>query len=814
MTPFEIPHVASSPMLTQASRTPDSMVEQLRQLAMPRLEVACLETLGKADDALFDLAQNARTNESQKHYFDAMREIRREHGSMEQLFRNYLNARFSELRRFGSTQGSDPAAIELSSLSLMAQEELEEQLAIEQTANVVQRRYKLVLEQVTRGFTKLATASGRESVRCPISPESLAAAFHSAVSGVVAHAEVKLVLFKLYERQLMQALETVYPEALRALVDGGYASNQIVRVPPMPMPQPARLGSVGHSLVDGNSVPHREPASMQHAQMPGVQNISEGYATSQYGGPQPQYAGAYPQYAGGEIDENALSGLHELLQAWRRLQYGESFIPQQAAPPTTPPLSSREMMSVLSLFQADLPDGVKTALESNVHSLAQQLKRELITGAAALGISGSDAHLGPTEEDAIDLVGMMFEVFLDERDMESRSREVIARLLVPYVKVALLDRRLFLHKAHPARRLLNAIAEACEGNHGEGPHERELLQRVDDSVERLIREFNEDLAIFELLEQELRAFIDQYRRRAELAARRVVEAQRGKERLEEARQRAETLLADRFAQGQAISPLVQEDLRHYWVHHYSVIYLREGEDSNSVIEAVSTLDRMLGLADVAFHTGGLTGAAETESLQPGLLAMLASSGLTGDSAVECARVMAQHLMQPAAAEPAVMPEIEVPAAVERVADNVVALRTGNEDIIAPSAVESTVAASQLSETVTTSEVAELHVVGGTATLDFEPADVERVRQLQIGNWVEFFDDAGRVQPAKLSWVSPISSRLLFVNRRGARVQVASFEELAAMMKAGTLKLRDADTAFDQAMHQVLGRLRESTREAG
>jgi hypothetical protein len=46
------------------------------------------------------------------------------------------------------------------------------------------------------------------------------------------------------------------------------------------------------------------------------------------------------------------------------------------------------------------------------------------------------------------------------------------------------------------------------------------------------------------------------------------------------------------------------------------------------------------------------------------------------------------------------------------------------------------------------------------------------------------------------------------------VQVASFEELAAMMKAGTLRLRAADTAFDQAMHQVLGRLRESTREAG
>jgi PIN domain nuclease of toxin-antitoxin system len=73
--------------------------------------------------------------------------------------------------------------------------------------------------------------------------------------------------------------------------------------------------------------------------------------------------------------------------------------------------------------------------------------------------------------------------------------------------------------------------------------------------------------------------------------------------------------------------------------------------------------------------------------------------------------------------------------------------------------------------------------------------------------VQLTSESGRVEPAKVSWISPISSRLLFVNRRGIRVLVASAEELAAMARLGRLQLREADTAFDDAMHQVMGKLK-------
>jgi hypothetical protein len=68
-------------------------------------------------------------------------------------------------------------------------------------------------------------------------------------------------------------------------------------------------------------------------------------------------------------------------------------------------------------------------------------------------------------------------------------------------------------------------------------------------------------------------------------------------------------------------------------------------------------------------------------------------------------------------------------------------------------------------------------------------------------------------PAKVSWISPISSRLLLVNKRGIRVLVASVEEMAAMAMLGKLSLREGDNAFDDAMMQMAGRLQNASRSA-
>ncbi|MBS0575822.1 MAG: DUF1631 domain-containing protein [Proteobacteria bacterium] len=789
MTPYQPPYQGSAPgSPAHGGRSPQALLERLRQIVLPRLELACGEALSKADDSLFDLAQNARSNATRESYFDAMREIRRERRQIESHYHEEIVAGFVAFQRGEGMAPVAPPPRRGDELSLLAQEELEEQLAAEQSASTIHRRFKTVLEPIMRAMARLtpAAAQNPELSQGPLAPENLTKAFRKACLAFQAATEVKLVLFKLYERELLQALDTLYPDVLRLLSETGFVSGPTPRMPSTPVAPLPRALPPDFNL---DQVPQRQRA------------------------PEPAYDGNQ------EPDDNLMGNLQELLQVWRRVQRrggaggggtGITLPPGMTMPPgmmpaaeiERPQLSSHDMLSVLSLFQNELPDGLKTAFKSGDHSLAQQLKREVLTGAAALGISKGDARLGDAEEDAIDVVGMMFEVFLDERDIKTDMRDQIARLLVPYIKVALLDRRLFLHKQHPARRLLNAIAEACEGNHGEGPQERELLDRVGRSVDRLVAEFNEDIAIFELLEHELRSFIEQYRRRADLAERRVAEAQRGKERLEEARMRAESLLGERIG-ARRIAPLALADLRRYWAHHYAVLFLREGPDGEGCAQALRTLDQLLALADVAFHTGGLTAAAETESLQPGLLAMLSSSGLTGEAAAECARGISQHLMQPP-------PRVATAAVVTPAAADVASAATASKPAPAAPPPADAPAPGDVAENAPRAATARPlpEPEAPAAPLDVDPADVAMLRQLTVGSWVEFVGDDDRAQPGKLSWISPISARMLFVNKRGARMHVASAEELAAMMKQGKLRLRIADTAFDQAMHQVLGRLRD------
>ncbi len=85
--------------------------------------------------------------------------------------------------------------------------------------------------------------------------------------------------------------------------------------------------------------------------------------------------------------------------------------------------------------------------------------------------------------------------------------------------------------------------------------------------------------------------------------------------------------------------------------------------------------------------------------------------------------------------------------------------------------------------------------------------------MSIGTWLDFIDRQGRIQPGKLSWISPISGRLMFVNRRGARLCVAPAEELAMMVWLDRLRLHREGDAFYSAMQEVVDGLEPSRRRA-
>ncbi|XBL64730.1 DUF1631 domain-containing protein [Xanthomonas campestris pv. centellae] len=759
------------------------LLEQAHDVFVPALAQVFAAAVAHFDDVLFDRAESAGA--SQLLFLDGMRELRRKREEVARQFRQQLEDGWQALVLGTPLSAEVVLAGDMGTgpLSLVPEHVLESRLAVRNLATVLLRDFKQVLARVDRRLGWIAGGLELMADTNPIGPEHLGVAIHEAFATCDLAPEVRLVLIKLCERDLAEPIGKLYARLDETLAKAGVMPeiSQAKRAPPrmqsrgeMPDERVQAEPQGGHAEMGGdNQGDQYAPAWANRFLDRWAHSRGRMQAATQRG----HADGGGDGGMDGEADHPGgsqgmlLKALHELLQQTRSVRDTAASAATVAVGQQRP-LSQREMMSVLSLLQATPSATLQAAIGDDTESLAQRLKNEVLSSATRLGVDPATAKLDPMDEDAIDLVGMLFDVMLDERDLENRSREMIGRLVVPFVKVALLDRKMFVQKTHPARRLLNSLAEACEGNNGDSAAERVLMGKVEEIVDRLVAEFNENLAIFLTLEEEFRDFLSQHRRRVEIAERRATETQRGQEKLELARSRALSELEQRAPEGAGLPKAVDDFLRQPWLHHLTMAILRDGEEGPGTIEALAVADGVLEeLAEARRH---IVGKPWLQVWQPALHRVFASVGLHGDAVVVAITALHDTLQAIAEARPELekalpeLPQVNLP----------------------PPATESVSV-----------------VLGAEAVAQsIDSADAERFRAMDIGTWLDFVDKDGKVQAGKLSWVSPISQRLLFVNRRGVRFCVASPEELAVMVRLGRLREHINDGAFDSAMQGVIDRL--------
>ena len=763
--------MSSTTQIEGPGRAPQ-LLAQARAAVLPSLVEAFGVALGRFDDALFDRAE--RAGHSQMAFLDAMRELRRRREEIIGRFHAHLDKAWQSLEAGSLLSVESALSDSTATLSLVSDQELESRLAARNLASVILRDCKPVLQRLDRRLGLIAGGLELDNEHNPIGPEHIGAAIHEAFATCEMSLEVRLVVIKLCERDLVPGIARLYETLDQRLVQLGVLP-EIATAPPARKPALAPASELPPQTVGDEEEDAGAPAWAAHfsQRMAGLRG---GMASPGMGG-HADLGDGPPGYAGG-AQGVLLEALHHLLQESRGDRQRDASTARAASNEQNRALSQREMLSVLSLLQSAPSATLRAAIGDTGESLAQRLKSEVLSGATQLGVDPTNTRLAPVDEDAIDLVGMLFDVMLDERDLEGRPRELIGRLVVPFVKVALLDRRMFVQKTHPARRLLNVLAEACEGNSGESAAERTLMAKVEEVVERLTAEFNENLAIFLTLEEEFRDFLDQHKRRIEIAERRAAEIQRGQERLESARVRMSVELSARL-DGRQVPQAIDDFMRQPWAHYVTMTVLREGEEGDGLRDALALADGVM--EELAEAQRQIIGKPWLQAWRPSLHKVFASVGMNADAASTAVDALHDTLQAVAASRPDLekaLPELP--------------------PVVLPKATEE--------------EASPMQLVGGTDTLDFDSSDADHFRALPIGTWLDFIDKDNKLQAGKLSWVSPISSRLLFVNRRGVRFCVASPEELAVMVRLGRLRTHQEEDAFDSAMQGVIDRL--DTEKAG
>lgn len=741
--------------------TQGALLAAVRALAMKRLGALADGLFDHVDDALFDLSERSGGT-SQMRFFDGMREIRRKRPQVQSAWLDLVARHFALLERGETARPQrDRRSTTTDELELVDEQKLEEEIAIAAMTEKASVRMNRALYALEQRLSQLVGGRTVDSASNPLGPKLLSESFGLSLGELVVDLEVKLIVLKLFERHVLGSLEPVYDEVNAALVQGGV-------LPEMRYQAPRRLGSSGGASAEASMPTVPAPHAAGTEDVPGQ---------------------APPPLDAGDLQIRQLLGeLTQLLHARR----GQD-APQRSGVPAAAP-SPREMLNALSLLQVELGD----VAESRASPSSASIKSALLEQIGALSGGQRPVALG-ANEDMIDIVGMIFDYAVEDRNLPAPIAALLGRLQIPYLKVALLDRSFIARHDHPARRLLDELAQSAIGWTEDSDRDGRLVGQIRSIVARLNRDFEDDLGIFQRLLDEFHAFLESNRKRAELSERRAAETARGREKLDLAQRAAAQAIMLRIA-GRELPVSVREILTRRWSNYLVLTHLRHGEESEAWEQATRFVE------DVAWSVTPKQDEAERQRLailrpeiesrfRQGMQALGLHPNVTEEMWSEFVRIHDVLLEAPevhGGATPAVRGEVVSP---DQIAVRFASTKPGEEVVISREDLD----AEQQER------------------LDNEAIDawLEMARTLKAGTWMEFVKDDGTRERAKLLWISTIRALYLFVNRNGVKIAEKTANELAAELREQRAVILEQVALVDRALDAIVKRLREpGESEAG
>ncbi|MCK9537849.1 DUF1631 domain-containing protein [Dokdonella sp.] len=747
------------------------LLKQVRGVSLKRINGLVGTLFENVDDALFDLAERAGSNALQTEYFDGMREVRKKRQLVERLFLEQAARAFGDFAegRLKPVKLENPQPGS-GGLSLVDNVELEEALAVTSMVAKAENRLQRTLYQVNQRLAVLIGGTRVDDASNPIGPAMLGNAFRVAMREFEVNVQVKLIVYKLFDRYVMAGLEPVYEEVNIELIRAGV------------------LPQVRHSYASSGHAapPSRPPGGHYDAAGEGrAQSVRQEAATS-------------------ELQEELYQTLRSLL-ASRHVESDGRPAAAGEEGPASAGLSATDLISALSILQSQ--SSAARAREAELQDTAaavQQIKRELLDQAGKLS-DGARRRVSNADEDTIDLVGMLFEYIVQDRNLPARIQSTLSRLQIPYLKVAILDRHLFAQRAHPARRLLDTLADAGKSWTEESDRDQRLYKSILAAVEAVLRDFDDDMDIFERELATFNRFIEQNQKRSELAEQRATDATRGREKLQEARRVAASEILKRIDQRE-LPPIVHTVLSRPWANYLVLTLLRQGEDSEEWRNALRFADEFVWSALPKKNDSEL---ARLRSLLPHLEKALRH----GLATVAYHESDVRQVMQQLGAFYRRILEgqsVELRGAKEVIEDNVAAVEGSD----AAAATTAETPGMPAMPAATRSPVEEI-VLSSEPSVSEQPAEalpaddeyVKTVRELKVGSWIEFVDEDEHRERCKLSWISPISGKYLFVNRRGLKVCDKTVAALVVELRRGSAVLLEEVPLFDRALDAIVARLR-------
>ncbi len=795
-------------------------IEELHAATAEGMRELAQHALKEFDQTLFRNAEQARNNTEQARCFEAIRLVRECEAAIVDRLLARLESDMAAAPWSSGTPVGAVAEADTGALSLVEEHVLDQELALQEMASRATIRFSEPLHLLGLRFAVLVGTPALEAEQLPVGPDSLASALGEAVSVANLPLEQRMLLFRILERHLLSRLGLLYGKlntifvARRILPNLGLSARRIAgtpapattgataaaAMPPAPQigasPTPPRTLPPAAGPAGPIPVPSRAPTPSPSPPLAAPPSATEPFAGPPPTTPEmlselsadlvrfPGLAGlmrpvvGFPELSLGPSDADPAEELKLVdtlmsLLARRREALGQS-VPATASPG----VAEQSIQLALANLQRQRHAGrhVPGATRSGIEALRDDLLAQL----RAFTPPGQTPQLGASEQDAIELLGMLFGELSEEHRDTQPVRELLTRLEVPLLRVALRDRSFFSSPAHPARRLLNAISASGRfwvDEHGE---DTLLFTRLRAMVDRITRDYDDDLAVFDDLLEDLNGFLGTLARKSEVAEKRHVETARGRERLELARRSAITAIAN-LLEGRETAAIARTLLEQTWTDVLALTILKHGNDPAELERVLSVANRLVDALDPRRPSLDEAGVAR---LKRDLVAGLGQVGYHDEDA----RLIADRLFDPEHAGRDGLPVSLTEIAIKLKSRT----RLGAEiDPVKP------VTSANAAPAADGREPEEAAAAAPPLTLtDAEAAVRRHLEQTRFGTWFEFVLPGGRRSRRKLAWFSPVSGRCLFVNARGARAAELALDDLARKIVAGDVSVIAAESDGD------------------
>lgn len=627
-------------------------------------------------------------------------------------------------------------------LSLVDEHEVDRDLLLTEMVRRETLRSTNTLNLLGQRLGVLAAAPAFEADTLPLAPQALCAMLRRIAEQDSLTVDVQLALYRSFERQVLERLGDILDRANALLAQHGVLPGLVYT------PYLARSSStrriITQSVGGGRAT---QPAKRAAAPLTGWNGSAPAGSWSslvQDAFQDDSTAGA----ASPGLTTSTGSALHALLQQARHAS---------AAPADRDAVPSAAVDAVLARLQAQ--SSAATGVADLQAAVVAQLRSE----------HGTQAQLGSHDRDSLDLLHMLMQQVQQQQRPDPVPAALLARLQVPLARAAMADPGFFVRDEHPARELLNQIAEVGAHWLVDDDVDPQLLQRMAQSVQGLLGQDARAPQAFAAASEDVQQHQRAAAHRAELAERRHVEAARGKERLELARRQA-TAQIDQCCDAQSPPRFVQTLLRQAWADALTLTRLRHGDDSPQWQERLQQTERIAAITAQAINAPGGTDTALAADVEAALLQV-------GYHAEEAAAV-ARRLATP-----------------------------GGED-------EST-SRTELSARLKARARLGEHAGTPTGTSPATPrssaeeAAYQQLSTLPFGSWFDIDTGDGTLRRQRLSWYSLLTGHALFVNPRGQKIADTDLDTLARQISAGRAQLvtEDKGRLVDRAWEASLGTLR-------